>query len=373
TVAPNTSGTASYITYNTTSGNQLSTISTGALTIGAGTSSSAINYIEKSSGSALAIGATTVPGYILLDNTYGCTGASCTPASGYLNAATITTSNTTTTSGVLVAGALSAGTYVTLNGATAGTNASNAGVQLGANISSSTLISGQGVNITAATGLYGDGIMMRTSAGAAASVTITSGTAALVGGDVNFLANAVNSGWIALYGYMTGNISITTYGANINLGTSLAPLAGGNAIYANSGNLFGTLRATTVGAGSGNINIYGLSTISGGNSAFGGTITADSAVTIYAKNSASTSTVSALATNAVITSNNSSATITGINQGTGTSGMAVTATGLITGNSIAVTGTSVAAATVVSLGAMTINACSAGVACNSNNISVTGN
>ena len=269
---------------------------------------------------------------------------------------------------------MSAGTYVTLNGATAGTSAAaNAGVQLGANISSSTLFSGQGVNITAATGLYGDGIMMKTSAGAAASVTITSGTTALVGGDVNFLANSVNSGWNALYGYLAGNISITTYGANINLGTSLAPLAGGNAIFANSGNLFGTLRATTVGAGSGNINIYGLSTLSAGNSAFGGTITADSAVTIYAKNSASTSTVSALATNAVITSNNSSATITGINQGTGASGAAVTATGLITGNSIAVTGTSVAAATVVSLGAMTINACSAGVACNSNNISVTGN
>ncbi|MBU3539525.1 YDG domain-containing protein [Polynucleobacter sp. UK-Gri1-W3] len=375
TLAANNTGHAQAVTYDVTSANQNASIVAGVLTYTASSSpaSNPVNFSELASGGYLSVSATTVSGSITADNTYGCTGASCTPASGYLNAATITTSNTTTTSGVLVAGALSAGTYVTLNGATAGTNASNAGVQLGANISSSTLISGQGVNITAATGLSGDGIMMRTSAGAAASVTITSGTTALVGGDVNFLANAVNSGWIALYGYSTGNISITTYGANINLGTSLAPLAGGNAILANSGNLFGTLRATTVGAGSGNINIYGLSTISGGDSAFGGTITADSAVTIYAKNSASTSTVSALATNAVITSNNSSATITGINQGTGTSGTAVTATGLITGNSIAVTGTSVAAATVVSLGAMTINACSAGVACNSNNISVTGN
>ncbi|MBT8553830.1 hypothetical protein G6683_08810, partial [Polynucleobacter paneuropaeus] len=59
----NTASTAVSVTYNTTSGNKSSTITTGALTVAAGTNSSAINYIVKSAGSAInpgTIGSSTV-------------------------------------------------------------------------------------------------------------------------------------------------------------------------------------------------------------------------------------------------------------------------------------------------------------------------
>ncbi|MBT8550341.1 hypothetical protein G6721_08495, partial [Polynucleobacter paneuropaeus] len=88
TLGANTSGTVANITYNTTTGNKSSTITTGALTVAAGTNSSAINYIVKSAGSAInpgTIGSSTValPGYVLIDNTYGCTGTNCTPVTGF--------------------------------------------------------------------------------------------------------------------------------------------------------------------------------------------------------------------------------------------------------------------------------------------------
>ncbi|MBT8632244.1 hypothetical protein AOC23_09175, partial [Polynucleobacter paneuropaeus] len=93
TLPANTSGTAANITYDVTTGNKSSTITTGALTVAAGTNSSAINYIVKSAGSAInpgTIGSSTValPGYVLIDNTYGCTGTNCTPVTGFINTTT---------------------------------------------------------------------------------------------------------------------------------------------------------------------------------------------------------------------------------------------------------------------------------------------
>jgi mucin-19 len=92
TLVANTSGTASNITYDTTTGNNVSTIVVGAITIAASTSP--VNYIIKSAGSAInptAIGNSLNPlsGYILLDNTFGGTaGAGGTPTSGFINTTT---------------------------------------------------------------------------------------------------------------------------------------------------------------------------------------------------------------------------------------------------------------------------------------------
>ena len=99
TLAANTSGTASTVTYDTTSGNKAANITGGNLTIAAG-STSDINYVVKSAGSGInpgSIGSATValPGYVLLDNTYGA--ASGTPVAGY-----ITNSNSGTLTGAIV-------------------------------------------------------------------------------------------------------------------------------------------------------------------------------------------------------------------------------------------------------------------------------
>jgi mucin-19 len=94
TLAANTSGTAANILYDTTTGNKDSKIITGTLTLATDNSTSLINYLIKSAGSTInsgAIGATTkaLPGYILLDNTFGGTaGAGGTPTSGFINTTT---------------------------------------------------------------------------------------------------------------------------------------------------------------------------------------------------------------------------------------------------------------------------------------------
>jgi hypothetical protein len=99
TLVANTSGTAANITYDVTTGNKTSSVLTGALSIPTG-STSAINYIIKTAGAAInpdAIGSSSValPGYVLLDNTYGCGTTGCAPVSGYINTNT-TTANLTT-------------------------------------------------------------------------------------------------------------------------------------------------------------------------------------------------------------------------------------------------------------------------------------
>ncbi|WP_159077409.1 YDG domain-containing protein [Polynucleobacter rarus] len=119
TVAANTSGNLSSITYDTTSGNKNSTITSGALTLtgGVAASNTAINYIVKASGGAITVPATvTMPGYILLDNTYGGTaGSGGTPSTGFITLTNASTVSTTATA-ILVNGSLSSGLY-------AGTNA----------------------------------------------------------------------------------------------------------------------------------------------------------------------------------------------------------------------------------------------------------
>ncbi|MDH6303279.1 hypothetical protein M2128_002225, partial [Polynucleobacter sphagniphilus] len=212
TVAPNTSGTASYITYNTTSGNQLSTISTGALTIGAGTSSSAINYIEKSNGAALTIGATTVPGYISVDNTCSSCGTPLTP--------TTAAASLTTGVGVTVSGALSAANYISIAGINA--SASNAAVALGAN----------GLTVTSAASFPTAGVKAISVIGYKNTANIgnpgISSTGAIAvqsaGGDVLFQSN----GDITQTGGLTLSANTTAYPQNVKYDTTSGN--GGSAI-----------------------------------------------------------------------------------------------------------------------------------------------
>jgi hypothetical protein len=120
-LAANTSGTAANISYDVTAGNKTSTVITGPLNIAAG-SSAGVNYSVLASGAAINIAsAVTVPGAVTLDNTYGCSGTGCTPATGYLNTSLTGWNNLVTTGGygILVGGNIS-GTAITINGVNAG-------------------------------------------------------------------------------------------------------------------------------------------------------------------------------------------------------------------------------------------------------------
>ena len=122
----NTGGAAANITYDTTSGTKASNITTGTLTIGTGTNNSGINNIVKSAGSAInpgvvATSTTVLPGYVLIDNTYGCTGTACTPASGFINTTTNNLASLATTSvGLTINSAIYALGTITENGVSSG-------------------------------------------------------------------------------------------------------------------------------------------------------------------------------------------------------------------------------------------------------------
>jgi hypothetical protein len=115
TLAANTNAVSS-ITYDTTSGNRLSDITTGVVTTTSG-STYAINYLVKSAGSAITVAGAAVSGYINIDNTFG--SASGAKASGYFNGTNNTTSNVTSSQGVLISGVLTAGSDLTVKGVTA--------------------------------------------------------------------------------------------------------------------------------------------------------------------------------------------------------------------------------------------------------------
>ncbi|NBX98713.1 MAG: hypothetical protein EBQ83_00225, partial [Burkholderiaceae bacterium] len=122
-LAANTSGSPANITYDVTTGKNTSSVSAAALSIPTG-STSAINYIIKTAGAAInpaAIGTNLLPlpGYVLLDNTYGCTPSGCTPVSGYINTITPNIATLATTSvGVKIDSAIYANGNITVNGMT---------------------------------------------------------------------------------------------------------------------------------------------------------------------------------------------------------------------------------------------------------------
>ena len=110
TLVANTGGTAATVLYDTRTGNSGSSIQNGALSIGPGTSASAINFSELTNGALIFNGGVTVPGYILIDNTNGSS-----------STATLANVNGTTITGALNAGTLAGTTGVRINTVSSGT------------------------------------------------------------------------------------------------------------------------------------------------------------------------------------------------------------------------------------------------------------
>ncbi|MBU3599119.1 filamentous hemagglutinin N-terminal domain-containing protein [Polynucleobacter sp. 30F-ANTBAC] len=110
TLVANTGGTAATVLYDTRTGNSGSTIQNGLLSIGAGPSTSAINFSELTNGALIFNGGVTVPGYILIDNTNGSS-----------STATLANVNGTTITGALNAGTLAGTTGVRINTVSSGT------------------------------------------------------------------------------------------------------------------------------------------------------------------------------------------------------------------------------------------------------------
>jgi hypothetical protein len=109
----NGSGAVATISYDTRTGNSTSRVSAATVTIAAGTSNSAINYLVRTNGAIITVPAITVPGHILLDNTcVGCT-TRATPTTAAANGAAITIS------GALSAGSLAATAMINTQIATA--------------------------------------------------------------------------------------------------------------------------------------------------------------------------------------------------------------------------------------------------------------
>ncbi|WP_216231761.1 YDG domain-containing protein [Polynucleobacter sp. MWH-Jannik1A5] len=227
TLVGNTSGAVSSVTYDTTRGNNVSTITSGPLTVNSA-STDAINFIEKSTGAALTVGAISIPGYISLDNTYGGTaGAGGTPTSGFITYANASTLATVAT-GISINGALSTGAFsgpqaITVFGVSAGPTVTN-GVSVGATTNTS-------ASLTAATG----------------SINVTGITKTGDKGIVAYAPMTATNGNINLIG-ITGSTSTT---AALAEGVAIMPAA----------------NLTASGVGAGNITIAGsvLSTANTGN------------------------------------------------------------------------------------------------------------
>ncbi|MBU3594824.1 filamentous hemagglutinin N-terminal domain-containing protein [Polynucleobacter sp. 86C-FISCH] len=480
TLAANTSGTASTVLYDTTAGAKTSTITAGALTVSSG-STSAVNYIVKTSGAGIDTGILNVPGSVLLDNSYGGTaGVGGTPTSGY-----ITTANSATFAGasigVLVNAAITAGTGITLKGASftgwysvtlqaaistatgsiaisgsgvdyavhtgslgtilasagavtiTGTSTTGQAVNLGA------LVTGNSITITG-TGTAAATIMSlsaltinvggsdltvtanNTSGGGNTGITQTGAiTANASGGNITFTSNHLinQTGAIALAANVSGNAATVTYdttrgantstitggnltigsgstsainyvqksaGANLDpgvinvpgtitldntygcTGTGCTPASGyivasnitsgpsGVAGVTINGALTATGNIVVKGVSNGNYSIYGTAAVTSS----AGSIAWTGIATNYGIYTGSLGTILASAGAVTIT-------------GTSTTGQAVNLGALVTGNSITITGTGTAAATIMSLSALTINVGGSDLTVTANNTSGGGN
>jgi mucin-19 len=251
-VAANGSGAAANITYNTTSGNNTSLITTGALTVGAGTNTAAINYQVRTNGATISVPAIAVPGYIQLDNScLGCA-TPVTTSTAATNGAAITIT------GALSAGALAGSTGVTINAVANGTGI---GFTQGANAISSTA---GGITITVngqtGTGYSSSGNL--TAAGQA--ITVSTATA-------NVSTTSAGAG-ISTSGLISGGA--VTLVATQSATATLVPITATGTITANSLTVTGTggvsttvvsLGIITINAGGGNITITGNNAAAGTN------------------------------------------------------------------------------------------------------------
>ncbi|RAZ46218.1 hypothetical protein DP175_07725, partial [Polynucleobacter paneuropaeus] len=183
----NTGSTAANITYDTTSGTKASNITTGALTVAAGTNNSGINFIAKSAGSAInpgTIGTATasLPGYVLVDNTYGCAGTGCTPATGFITAANISSTLATASVGLTINGAIYNSGNIILNGVSSASHGINYSVAIKTTGGAITMTGVSSTNY----GVYGS-----------AAASIVSATSATLG-VITMTGNAIASGQQAI-------------------------------------------------------------------------------------------------------------------------------------------------------------------------------
>ncbi len=213
TMAANTGGNAATVMYDTTRGTNASMITGGNLSVTSG-STSAINYVQKSSGANLDPGAINVPGTITLDNTFGCSGASCTPASGYIVASNIA-SGPSGVAGVTINNALTATGNIVVNGVSNG-NYSIYAVAAMTSTDGDIIWTGIATNY----GIYTNSSGIITAASGAVSITGTSttGQAVNLGAEVTphtgitIIGTGTSAGTIATvnaltlgYGYYSGD------------------------------------------------------------------------------------------------------------------------------------------------------------------------
>jgi len=202
----NTGGTAANITFDTTSGNKSSNITTGALTIASGTNTSGINFIAKSAGSNInpgAIGSASValPGYASLDNTFGCTGTGCTPATGFINTTTNNLASLATTSiGLTINNAIYAAGAITESGVSSGSQG----------IGYSAVMTSTGSNIALTGGTTtGYGIYSTSSLVTANNIVMTGTSSGAPSWDVYIGPLTINTGAIGGSITITGNVIAT--------------------------------------------------------------------------------------------------------------------------------------------------------------------
>ncbi|WP_158525557.1 YDG domain-containing protein, partial [Polynucleobacter paneuropaeus] len=249
----NTTGTAASITYNTTSDGIASTIATGALTVAAGTNNSAINFIAKSAGAAInpgVIGSTTValPGYVLIDNTYGCTGTNCTPITGFINTTSANLSLATTSVGLTINNAIYASGSITLNGIASGSQGINYSAVMTSTVNNVTLNGGTTNNYA----VYNGGQATLITAN---NINITGTSTLAAGWDVYIGPLTINSAATGGSITVTGNV-INTPGANggINQSGAITGVSGTNISFISNNNISQagtiTLPANTSGTAS---------------------------------------------------------------------------------------------------------------------------
>ncbi|MBU3551641.1 YDG domain-containing protein, partial [Polynucleobacter sp. MWH-Berg-3C6] len=360
-VVANTSGTASNILLDTTRGNNTSSISHGTITVASG-STSGVNLKEVTAGAPITTGAVSMPGSITLDNTYGGTaGPGSTPVSGFISIANNNIGSLATTNayGINVGGALSAGTSVNILGVS-NTAASTAGgaVQIGANISSSQLLSSNGITIGGQS-LAQNGIYVPST------ITLQSGTSSIAGGNVNLLAYDASTN-SALYAG-ANNLAISTYGGDVNLGTSANPIYGGAGINS----VLGNITSRKVSSAGGNVNIYATATAGYNAINDASAITADGSITIVGNNTTAAPSAPVVSLTGAITltsaTNNSALRITGntVNSSdyTGAS-TGISATGAININSNGGSASFVSNNSISQTGAVTVAANTSGTTSN---------
>ncbi|MBU3606858.1 hypothetical protein IEN92_08875, partial [Polynucleobacter sp. MWH-Creno-3A4] len=204
------------VIYDTTRGTRASNITGGALTFTTSVGS-VINYIARSSGSVIdpdAIGTSSasLPGYVLLDNTFGCTGTGCTPVSGFINPTTnnLATLATASNVGIGINNAIYATGNIVINGVSSNSS--------GVNYSAAIRTTGGAITITGSS-TANFGIYASNAAAVMSATNATSGVIALNGHSTAVSGQAINTVASATITGAAG-VYLTGLGSSGNITTS---------------------------------------------------------------------------------------------------------------------------------------------------------